>query len=131
MVAGGAAVAAIVVAAVAAVHLGMRAAVGMAAHGTTPARGRIGAGAGGAAMIATADRRHSRSGKWQAYLQLLPFVSAHSTIVFVVGIISITAGVAIIVAIAFIIFKWLAVVSCAAVVIFAPSDRTLFNPSSS
>ena len=48
-------VAAVVVAAVAAVHPGMRAAVGMAAHGTTPARGRI-----GAAAIATADRRHSR-----------------------------------------------------------------------
>ena len=53
-------------------------------------------------------------------LAVASFFSAHSrtrrigqlspTIVFVVGIISITAGVAIIVAIAFIIFKWLAVV---------------------
>ena len=36
-------VAAVVVVAVAVVHTGMRAAVGMAAHGTTPAMGRIGA----------------------------------------------------------------------------------------
>ena len=53
-------------------------------------------------------------------LAVASFFSAHSrtrrigqlspTIVFVVGIISITAGVAIIVDIAFIIFKWLALV---------------------
>ena len=72
LVAGGEAAAAmvaavVVVVAVAAVHTGMRAAVGMAAHGTTPARGRI-----GATVLETADRRHSRivgvarCGKWQA-----------------------------------------------------------------
>ena len=71
--------AAVVVAAVAAVHLGMRAAKGMGAHGATPARGCIGATA-----IATADRRHSRivgvarCGKWQAYFAVASFVSAHS-----------------------------------------------------
>ena len=82
----------VVVVAVAAVHTGMRAAVGMAAHGTTPAMGRIGATA-----IETADRRHSRivgvarCGKWQAYLQLLPLFPLTAWA---------TAGVAIIVTIA-------------------------------
>ena len=83
----------VVVVAAAAVHTGMRAAVGMAAHGTTPARGRMGATA-----IETAGRRHSRivgvamRWKWQAYLQLLPsfLLTAWATI-----------GVAIVVTIAF------------------------------
>ena len=86
-------VAAVVVVAVAAVHTGMRAAVGMAAHGTTPARGCI-----GATVIETTDRRHrrivgvARCGKWQAYLQLLPsfLLTAWATV-----------GVAIVVTIAF------------------------------
>ena len=88
-----AAMVAAVVVVVTAVHTGMRAAVGMAAQGIFPARGRI-----GAIVIETADRRHSRidgvarCGKWQAYLQLLPLflLTAWATV-----------GVAIVVAIAF------------------------------
>ena len=96
--AGGEAVAAmvaavVVVVAVAAVHTAMRTAVGMAAHGTTPARGHIGATA-----IATANRRHrrivgvARCGQWQVYLQMLLSFPLTAWV---------TVGVAIIVTIAF------------------------------